>query len=153
MTIKTTKKTRKRVGIKRISTKHINYSSVPKIMREILAVYEVLRRLGFKSDNIFTAYYGSGIYVVLKESPVGETIFTITIDEDIINTITEEDFHSMYIKYSALWNGTEPGMSDKVRQKIFNESIIISKRQIESLVCAMQDKGVYVPYLDQKMYN
>ena len=131
----------------------VNYNSVPKIMREVLAVHEVLRRLGFESENIFTAYYASGIFIVLKDSPIGKTLFTITIDEEIVKTVTEEDFHSMYIKYCALWNGNEPGMSDITRQKIFEESIIISNHGIESLVVSMKSKGVDVPYLRQKISN
>ena len=128
----------------------VNYKDIPKIVREVLAVHEVLRKLGFESDDIFVAYCTNGIFVMLKDSKTGETKFTITCDEEIVKTVSQDEFHNMWIKYSNLWNGTSPGMSDVTRQKMFNESIIISEHGIEYLVLSMKAKGVDVPYLRQK---
>ena len=129
-------KKRKSTGINRLAYK-------PCIC-EALAMFEALRRLGFSADDIFCAHYPNETAIILKTQ--GKE-FIITCGNSGMST---EKFRSLWTKACAMWNGTEPGMSTKQREVIFEGSIILRQGGGGlGMVAALQAKGFDVPIMQK----
>lgn len=114
---------------------------IPKVIKELLATHEILRRLGFRSEDIYCCYYSNQIAVVLKTQGME---FTITCGEP---GMSGPKFAELWTRACALWNGTEPGMTGTSRAMIFHNSEMISMG-VFPLVNALKSKGFTVPMFD-----
>ncbi|MFA4971535.1 MAG: hypothetical protein WC683_02900 [bacterium] len=116
---------------------------IPAPIREVLAMWEALRRLGFPAADIFCAYYPNQITVVLKMQ--GKE-FTILCGKP---NMSQEQFAKQWTHAAALWNGTEPGMTDTTRAIIYQECELMKGGHIGlQLIGALKVKGIECPFVN-----
>lgn len=90
-------------------------------LKEMLAIHEVFRRLGFEASEIFVAIYPNDVAMTVKPSAQPDKQFTITINaKDIMdcaerwspaaewwNNASSEDMAEVYTKSETLTRASE----------------------------------------------
>lgn len=114
--------------------------TLKKLARVQLAVFEALRRLGFKADDIFVAFYNGG--ELFTELHQGEQRFRITISRGTV--IDSKAYKTLWEVEAERWNKS---MTDAERMKIYRKEFSVEK--LLDLTDTLKHHGFVVPKLQQ----
>lgn len=113
------------------------------VIREALAVFETLRKIGFSSDDIFAGRDPSkgSMFMQLKTQGLE---FTITLDGPGNNGWSPEALTELWTAAGKAYNGNGPDdFTDTERQDIWEHSGI--RRNAIPLMYALVAKGIALP--------
>jgi len=107
-----------------------------------LAMFELLRRLGFTPDDIYVSWddVNKVPFTLLKQ---GEKEFLITYNDAVDHPETMELYRQEWEAESERWNA---GMTPDERTKIYK--INVTAKTVDGLVTALREKGFYIPKVD-----
>lgn len=113
-----------------------DFDSVSPVMREMLAVHEGFRKLGFKPEDIFAHYNPDGsVLMVLHVNDREFGVFCGNVD------LTREGFYREWERVVEAVTGGSMPQADCDR--IWKESVLYQHRQ--SFVAAIVVKGIEIP--------